>query len=265
MNTEEDKKTDQEPKIFNLRRQGRSFRVSRRDFLKISAPVVAATSLSSCVAKPQADPIATKAPATSTPPPTPTPTRTLTPTPTKIPVTASTRSKGVRLREWPSTLAQVVGVLDINVSVTVIGKLADESWLQIAVNLEDLPELKDAPIAQQGSTVAGWMRADLLEILSGSLQDIEAVEPLPTPTPLPNQKPTGKEGITYTYTDLYGTTHTYTLPCGAPIPAGAVCTCNCVAVCSCVSYVAPTCNCDKHKGSGGSICTCNMVTYWYPN
>lgn len=153
----------------------------------------------------------------------------------------------------------VIGVLAINVQVLVIGKLADTSWLQISVNLTDLPALKDAPIAEQSSSVVGWMRADLLEILSGSLDDVPVVEVPATPTPLPNEKPTGEEGITYKYTDLYGNTYTYTLPCGAPIPAGAICTCNCVKLCSCVGHVAPP-PCKKHGN-----CTCHPIVYWYPN
>jgi hypothetical protein len=266
MNSEEGKKTCDEPKIFDLKKHGHGFQASRRDFLKATGPIVAAVSLAGCTAKPQTHPTTTKAslPPTETPSPTPHPTRTPTPTPTKIPVTAKTRSQGVRLRQWPSTQALVLGALAANVTVVVTGKLADESWLQITVNLADLPDLKNAPIATNSEAAEGWMRADLLELLAGSLADVPVVEPQPTPTPLPNEKPTGKEGITYKYTDLYGNTRTYTLPCGAPLPEGAVCTCNCVSLCSCVGYVAPGCSCDKHK-SGGSVCTCNMVTYWYPN
>jgi TAT (twin-arginine translocation) pathway signal sequence len=266
MTTEADKKSQQQPEVFELKRQRRGFRVSRRDFLKVTGSGIAAAAFSSC-AQPEAGetPTDTETPTpTPTRTPTPTKTRTPTPTPTKIPVTASVRNQGARLRQSPSTETLVIGALSIHVVVIVMGKLADASWLQVQVNLTDLPALKDAPVAKQGTTVVGWMRVDLLEILSGSLDDVPAVESPPTPTPLPNERPTGKDGITYKYTDLYGNTYTYTLPCGAPIPAGAVCTCNCVSLCSCVSYVAPTCSCDKHKG-GGSVCTCDLVTYWYPN
>lgn len=261
MGTKAEKKTCQQPEIFDLKKHGRSFRVSRRDFLRVTGSCVAAATLSSCLAAPETEVIPTSAKApTSTPSPVPTQTRTRTPTPTKIPVTASTRNQGVRLRQGAGTETMVIGVLAINVQVLVIGKLADASWLQISVNLTDLPALKDAPIAKQSSSVVGWMRADLLEILTGSLDDVPVVETPSTPTPLPNEKPTGEEGITYKYTDLYGNTYTYTLPCGAPIPAGAICTCNCVSLCSCVGYVAPP-TCKKH----GSNCTCHPIVYWYPN
>ena len=130
------------------------------------------------------------------------------------------------------------------------------------MNVEDLPNLKDAPIAEGKSEVAGWFRADLLEVLTGDVNLLPVEEPPLTATPLPNQAPTGDEGITYKYTDLYGNTYTFTLPCGSPIPEGATCTCNCVTLCSCDNYVAP-CSCDTH--SGGTYCTCDTVHYWYPN
>jgi hypothetical protein len=151
--------------------------------------------------------------------------------------------------------------------VTAVARLADSSWLKVLVSLDDLPVLQDKPIAQNNPEriVPGWIRTDLLNILSGNIEDLPVEAEPGTPTPLPNQKPTGEKGITYKYTDLYGNTYTFTLPCGAPIPAGAICTCNCVVLCSCDGYVAPTlCSCDSHHG-GGTICTCNLVTYWYPN
>ena len=268
MNKEKVEKTNQPPQIFDLKRKGRSFQVSRRAFLKLTGSCVAAVALPSCIAqqafvKKTPTPIIT---ITQTPSPTRTPTRTptptYTPTPTQVPVTASVLTQGARLRWGPSTNALVIGALTKNTVVTIIGKLADESWFQVSVNLEDLPALQNAPIAQQGTSVIGWIRADLLELLTGSLDDVPVAEAPPTPTPLPNEKPTGEKGITYKYTDLYGNTRTYTLPCGAPIPAGAVCSCNCVSLCSCVGHVAP-CSCDSH--SSGTICTCDMVTYWYPN
>lgn len=272
MSIEKDKETSQSPEVFDLKRNGRSFRVSRRTFLKVTGSIAAA-SPSGCVgqssdggpfAKPPT-PTETETPApTRTPTRTPTSTRTpsKTPTPTKVPVTASIRTQGARLRLGPSTETMMIGALAINVVVTIVGKLADASWFQVKVKLADLPSLKDAPIAKKGEDVVGWIRADLLELLTGSLDDVPVVQAPPTPTPLPNKKPSGDQGITYKYTDLYGNTYTFTLPCGAQIPAEAVCTCNCVSLCSCVGYVAP-CSCDSY--SPGTICTCDLVTYWYPN
>jgi hypothetical protein len=270
MSTKKDENINQTPQVFDLKRKGGGYQISRRAFLKVTGSCVAAVTIPACAAQPLLEQKTATATSTETPAPTNTPTRTpsptrtptRTPTPTKIPVTASVRSQGARLRWGPSTETLVIGALTINTIVTIIGKLADESWFQINVDLADMPSLKDAPIAQKGSNVVGWIRSDLLELLTGSLDDVPVVAAPPTPTPLPNQKPTGDEGITYKYTDLYGNVYTYTLPCGAPIPAGAVCTCNCVSLCSCVGYVAP-CSCDSH--SPGSICTCNLVTYWYPN
>jgi hypothetical protein len=266
MNTEEGEKSKQSPEVFDLKRKGRGFQVSRRAFLKVTGSCIAAAALPGCIAQSSNDSspdLSMTSTETPIPTRTPTSTRTPTPTPTKVPVTGSTRTQGARLRWGPSTETLVIGALTINTVVTVIGKLADSSWFQISVDLADMPLLQDAPIGKEGSTVVGWIRADLLELLTGSLDDVPIVQAPSTPTPLPNQEPTGDEGITYKYTDLYGNTYTYTLPCGAPIPAGAICTCNCVSLCSCVGYVAP-CSCDSHS-PGGSTCTCNLVTYWYPN
>ena len=273
MSTKKNESAEQTPKVFDLKRKGRGFQVSRRNFLKVTSSYVAAATLSSCAAQqilaedtPTPTPTDTATPSpTNTPTPTrtstPTRTPTRTPTPTNVPVTGSIRTQGARLRWGPSTDTLMIGALTIDVVVTVVGKLADLSWFQISVNIEDMPSLKDAPIAEKGSDVVGWIRADLLELLTGSLEDVPIVAAPPTPTPLPNKKPTGDKGITYKYTDLYGNTYTYTLPCGSSIPAGAICSCNCVSLCSCVGYVAP-CSCDKNSPGW---CSCNLVTYWYPN
>ena len=189
-----------------------------------------------------------------------TPTRT--PTPTPIPVTCRTRTNGARFRAGPATFYQMMDGVKSGTVVTVIGRLADNSWLKVLVKVEDLPNLQKAPIAEGKKEVPGWFRADLLECLTGDISTLPEETPPPTPTALPNQAPTGDEGITYKYTDLYGNTYTYTLPCGSPIPEGAICTCNCVTLCSCDGYSAP-CSCNSN--SGGSYCTCNMVVYWYPN
>jgi WD40 repeat protein len=72
------------------------------------------------------------------------------------------------------------------------------------------------------------------------------------------------KGSTYNYTDEWGQTFSYTLPCGSPIPANAVCTCNCVpgkmeSVCTCDRVC--TCNsvCTCLSVGGGRYCTCNRV------
>lgn len=283
--------SEEEPQIFNITREGKSFKFTRREFIKAAGMAATSAALAGCgpggtgfaglIPKQKeaevedASPTATREPIqtptrTQTPRPTSTPTKkpTFTPKPTKtststpIVVTCSVRTNGARFRAGPATFYQVMDGVKSGVVVTAIARLADSSWLKVLVKVEDLPTLQNAPIAQGKTEVPGWFRADLLEVISGDVSLLPVEEPPPTPTPLPNQKPTGDEGITYKYTDLYGNTYTYTLPCGSPIPEGAICTCNCVTLCSCVGYVAP-CSCDSH--SSGSYCTCNLVVYWYPN
>jgi WD40 repeat protein len=95
--------------------------------------------------------------------------------------------------------------------------------------------------------------------------------------------PHDAKGIQYTYKDVYGSEHTFELPCGSPIPSGAICVCNCVPG----SWTSPTgnqygssetCSCDM-VCTCDTICTClgvcscvgNAPTstysyhYWYPN
>jgi hypothetical protein len=276
--------SEETPQIFDISKEGRSFKFTRRDFIKAAGVAATSAALAGCeegglvglftketAVPPTATtpPTATQTPIpTSTPTATPTRTPTLTrtptrtPTPTPIPVTCRTRTNGARFRAGPATYYQMMDGVKSGTVVTVIGRLADNSWLKVLVKVEDLPTLQNAPIAEGKKEVAGWFRADLLECLTGDINILPEVTPEPTPTALPNQAPTGDEGITYKYTDLYGNTYTYTLPCGSPIPEGAICTCNCVTLCSCDGCVAP-CSCDSN--SGGSYCTCNMVVYWYPN
>ena len=280
--------SEESPQVFDISKEGKSFKFTRRDFIKAAGVAATSVALVSCgpggsgfggfgqrqteeevlptaTLQPTDTPVPTNtARPTSTPTKKPTntpkPTRTYTPTP--VVVTCRTRSNGARFRAGPATYYQMMDGVKSGTVVTAIGRLDDSSWLKVLVKVEDLPTLQTAPIAEGKTDVPGWFRADLLEVLTGDVNSLPVEEPPLTPTPLPNQAPTGDEGITYKYTDLYGNTYTYTLPCGSPIPEGAICSCNCVTLCSCDGYVAP-CSCDSH--SGGSICTCNMVTYWYPN
>jgi hypothetical protein len=275
---------DETPQVFNLSREGRSFKFTRREFIQVTGVVSTTIAAAGCARDPgsteetvsqKGESTATRKPPTYTQgsPDTSTPTKTRTPTktpgptrtPTPVVVRASTKKQGINVRTGPGTFYYAIGSLAANVEMIVIARLADSSWLNVLIDLEYLPALLTAPISDERSDVEGWIRADLLNFLEGSIDTLPVAEPPPTPTPLPNESPTGEEGITYKYTDLYGTTYTYTLPCGSPIPAGAICTCNCVSLCSCDGHVAPpTCTCDKNS-SGGKICTCNLVTYWYPN
>jgi len=281
---------EEAPQVFNIIKEGKHIQFTRREFIKAASVVTGAATLVGCgpggsgfgglgprqeaedvlptaAQEPTDPPVPTN---TSKPKPTLTPTKkptntpkpTQTSTPTAIAVTCKTRTNGARFRAGPATYYQMMDGVKSGTLVTAIGRLADSSWLKVLVKVDDLPTLKNAPIAEGKTEVAGWFRADLLEVLTGDVSLLPVEEPPLTPTPLPNEKPTGDEGITYKYTDLYGNTYTYTLPCGSPIPEGAVCTCNCVTLCSCDGYVAP-CGCDSD--SGGSYCTCNMVVYWYPN
>lgn len=74
----------------------------------------------------------------------------------------------------------------------------------------------------------------------------------------PKAMETGKKAMQYTYTNQYGHTITYALPCGSPIPPGAICTCNCVPG----TYVSPPS--PSWHGGGGRICTCVPVCTCVP-
>ncbi|HEX3009164.1 MAG TPA: SH3 domain-containing protein, partial [Bacteroidales bacterium] len=266
------------PGIYNVSFSigGRKF--SRRKFVEAAAVTSAAAIIAGCAPGSSIGPIAlgpsltptATATATATNTPTPTNTATATPTstststptqtftPTPVTVTATVRNQGANFRMGPGTNYPVIGALAASVPLIVIGRLADNSWLKVRVNIDALPKVKDRSLSE----VEGWIRSDQVNTKGKSLDALPVDEPPATPTPLPNTPvPPGGDGITYNYTDPYGNVQSLTLPCGAPIPDGAVCTCNCVTMCSCVGYVAPppTCQCD------GQSCSCNLVTYWYPN
>jgi hypothetical protein len=146
-----------------------------------------------------------------------------------------------KVRSSYTPTSHLLGYIAKGDQVTILGKSEDGTWLLIA--------------KENGAT--GWIEARYVDFSSGSLDTLPVATPLPTATPMPgdvgNTAP-GNTGINYSYKDAWGTTTTFTLPCGSPIPDGAVCTCNCVSVpapCSCVGYVACWCEGDTH--------------YWYPN
>ncbi|MHC1783647.1 MAG: SH3 domain-containing protein [Anaerolineaceae bacterium] len=269
--TQKPEEESESPAIFNISRENGSFKLTRRDFIKAAAATSAATLIAGCVQPQKRDVVEVAAtnPSEQAPTKTPMPTRTsrptTTPTPTPIVVTAIVKAQGINLRTGPGTNYRAIGTLAANVPLSVIGKSQDGTWLKVLVKVKDLPNLAGAPITENGSVteIEGWIRTDLVEVKTGSLDDLPVEAAPPTPTPLPNQQPTGDEGINYQYTDLYGETKSYTLPCGSPIPEGAVCSCNCVAVCSCNGYTAPSCSCVADMGD--MICTCDVVSYWYPN
>jgi hypothetical protein len=259
------------PQIYNISFETGKKSFSRRKFIEAAAVTSAAVTLTSCTPV-----MAILSPATATPTPTvtptPTATSTVTPTatatatftPTPKVVTATTLNQGSNFRTGPGTNYLVIGSLAINVPLKIIARLGDGSWYKARVNIDALPKVRDRSIQE----VEGWIRQDQVTLKGQSVDDLPVEAPPPTSTPLPNTPiPPGGEGIQYEYTDPYGNVKTFTLACGAPIPAGAICTCNCVTVCSCVGYVAPvvppSCSCDS-QGSE-TICTCDMVSYWYPN
>jgi hypothetical protein len=259
---------NENPEVFGISKENGTYKLTRRDFSKMVAIASAAIAIASCdVPKPTEEIIPT---ATEKPTNTPKPTSTKTPTqrpPTATPVInyATVNADGINFRTGPGTIYPSIGKLYKNVEVIVIGQNQDASWYKVLVGIADLPDLVGAPITQNGTVdqFEGWIKASLLDALGdASFANLPIEEAPPTPTPLPSQKPTGDEGISYEYTDIYGHTSTYTLPCNSPIPEGAICVCNCVSLCSCVSYVAPTCDCVAYSSE---VCYCNLVSYWYPN
>lgn len=276
MTTRQSKKSvqtpeNEKPEIFNISRENGSFKLTRRKFLKITAIASTSAIIVGCGSTPKKvevinTPTSTLSPtSTKTPTPTKAPTATRTPTATPVVVSGNIKSQGINLRTGPGTDYRSIGTLAAHVSVSIIGKSNDSAWLCVLVNIADLPALAGAPITKNGTVteIEGWIKSNLVTVTAGSLDDLPIESAPPTPTPLPNEEPTGSEGITYSFTDDYGYTTRYTLPCGSPIPQGAICECNCVAVCSCDGYTAPVCSCDSD--SGGMICTCDVVSYWYPN
>lgn len=288
-----DQKPADEPQVYAVSLEGGKTSFSRRDFLKASAVAAAAAALAGCSSQntptnPPPDgvtqahtnlptsgqtntpnPTATLAP-TNTPSTVPTKTAvpTNTPTATPLPIAVVTvRSANVRYQA--STESRVVGGLIKGDVVSVLGRDEDGVWLRI--------------ILPNGAY--GWIHASLVEYKFGSIFDLPYVTPFPTATPMPGYPGTtepGETGIDYTYTDEWGSVHTYTLPCGSPIPPGAVCICNCVSVpaaCSCdgactcdtVCTCDSVCTCDG-ECSCDTVCTCDTVCncdgeshYWYPN
>jgi WD40 repeat protein len=78
----------------------------------------------------------------------------------------------------------------------------------------------------------------------------------------------GYEANIYRYTDDYGISRTYTLPCGAPIPNRAICTCNCVPGTYSISskalkgypyYEDKVCKCEDIRRSDEKVCKCDLV------
>lgn len=273
-----DPKSDN-PEIYQISKTGNGYHLSRRDFVKIAGAVIATTTvgcdqIESAIQPPTETVPPSKTPLpptktltpTKTSTPTKTATATITPTATPCSVEATTATQGINVRIGPGTQFYSLGSLPANAKVRIIGLLNDESWVHVVVDLSYFPNLQNAPIAKGGTVkeIDAWIKTSTLDFVEGSLACLPIHRPEPTPTDLPNKSPTGEKGIKYSYTDPYGNVKTYTLPCGSPIPNGAICTCNCVSLCSCVSYVAPTAT-KKPKGGGGTICTCDLVTYWYPN
>jgi len=168
-------------------------------------------------------------------------------------------TQGTVFRTGPGEEYPGITSLSIGVPIHLNGRLYDDSWYRGVISIEHLPDLVD----QSLSEVEGWIRADLLNTLEGDPSVLPVVFDFPAaPTELPNTPiPAGEDGIEYSYTDAYGNVQTYTFPCGAEVPEGTICTCNCVSTCSCVGYVAPSCSCNSYSNS----CSCNLVSYWYPN
>ena len=247
------------PQVFAVSKEANTVKFSRRDFLQIATTAAAAAVVSSCT--PQAQPPTVTHSPTRTPTETPTrtPTKTSTPTltSTPTPLPFATVKSNANVRFGPGVDTRVVGGLAAREQVLVLGRNTDGSWLRI----------------QQEGGVDGWIKATLVDFTAMPVNDLPIVTPVPTSTPLPGRSGKtnpGQTGRDYSYTDEFGTTHTYTLPCDEPLPSGATCTCDCVTVpsCSCDDYKAP-----KDKRDQDQDCTCDTVCtcdtqgghYWYPN
>jgi hypothetical protein len=276
---------EEEPQVFSVAREVNGSQISRRHFIEKAVVTSAATSvvISGCsfftqpvntqatvdaaiaatenfkkavVEAQQATNASAAHASTDTPVPAPptdeAPTATSTPTPvqsTETPIPTATtagikstiKGDNVNLRVGPGTGFPPITRLPAGTEVLLTSRLADSTW--VGVSLSD-PKKK-------GKTVLGWIKTSLVSVQIRDIASLPAITDIPpTPTPLPGKyghTAVGMKGIDYEYTDEYGNTYPYTLPCGSTIPQGAICTCNCVTV----------------ERTGG--CGCDDLHYWYPN
>jgi hypothetical protein len=266
-NNHNPRESAEEPQIYNVSFSIGRQKFSRRKFVEAAAITSAAAALSGCIPGLHLGRIPLGPTLTKTPTETPTPEPTATPSPTPTVVFMLIGIQGATLRSGPDEAFPSMATLSMDSLVEVISRLEDNSWFFVKVDIMFLPDYID----QSVSSVTGWVRADLLEWLEGNPFDLPTEEKQATPTPLPNTSvPAEEDAISYTYTDPYGNEVIMTLPCGAEIPDGAICTCNCVSGCSCVGYVVPSCSCVGYISpcscdGQSEICSCNLVSYWYPN
>ncbi len=83
---------------------------------------------------------------------TPEPSATPAPTATSAPIQANVIEDKVNLRSAPNTQASIVGKLNKNDRITLVGRSADNQWYQTTI---------------AGKTAPAWVFADTLQIVSG--------------------------------------------------------------------------------------------------
>jgi len=164
------------PEIFAVEKDGNTTRLNRRDFIKAAAVTTVAATIMACdmsslaAGSSSPTPLNTDTPAeapttastaTNIQPPatdTPLPTATTKPAPQ---VVANANSN---VRNGPNGNAGIVGLFSQGAQAPVIGKSGDNLWFCI--------QLPDGTI--------GWVSATMV-ILTGSLDEIPYVTPIPTP------------------------------------------------------------------------------------
>ena len=160
-------------------------------------------------------------------------------------------------------------------SISPNGRLLASGGLDETIKLWSLPEggLIKTIKGHKDKVLALSIGPDGKRLVSGSSDKTIRLWSLPEgklQTCLMDLKASPKEaeGIQYKARNELGQLVTYTLPCGSPIPPGAVCICNCVPG-SWTAPAPPRQSSGKSGrrgiGSGGTICTCVPVHYWYPN
>ena len=113
-------------------------------------------------------PTATRVPPTNTPQPT----ATNTPTPTPVVLNGTVRNNA-NVRDLPSDKAKILGTLQRNAQLTLVGRNNDSTWFQI-------------PFPLAGSPERGWVLANLISTtinLSSTLPVIVPITPTVTASP----------------------------------------------------------------------------------